>query len=110
MRNDPIICECFDTQNPRLNTEKNYWLAIKYLTELTAETPEELLTEAEQEVKSGKMMRQCSIKKYLIAFIKYSDKMIQYKNVSNWIYKYLQDIRDNTVMIVEMHLTGTEFK
>jgi len=77
---------------------------------LTAETPEELLTEAEQEVKSGKLMRQCSIKKYLIAFIKYSDKMIQYKNVSNWIYKVFTRYKGYTVMTVEMHLTGTEFK
>jgi hypothetical protein len=77
---------------------------------LTAETPEELLTEAEQEVKSGKLMRQCSIKKYLIAFIKYSDKVIRYKNVSNWIYKVFTRYKDNNVMIVERHLTGMEFK
>jgi len=58
-------------------------LAIKHFTELTAGTPEKLLIEAEQEVKSGKLMRQCSIKKYLIGFRKYSDEIIQYKKVSN---------------------------
>ena len=33
-------------------------------------TPDELLSEAEQEVKSGKLMRQRNIKKYLIGFRK----------------------------------------
>ncbi|WP_048109470.1 hypothetical protein [Methanosarcina barkeri] len=110
MHNDPVLWKCFDNQNPQPSTENNSWLAIKYLTELTAETPEELLTEAEQEVKSGKLMRQCSIKKYLIAFIKYSDEIIRYKNVSNWIYKVFTRYKDINVMIVERHLTGMEFK
>lgn len=68
-------------------------LAIKYFTELTAETPEELLTEAEQEVNFGKLMRQCNIKKYLIGF-----------------RKHLQEKRDNAVLTVKNHLTGIEFK
>lgn len=79
MCNDPVIREWLYTLNPRSNTEKNYSLAIKHFTELTVETPEELLTEAEQEVKYGKLMRQCNIKKYLIGFSKYSDEIMQYK-------------------------------
>jgi len=43
---------------------------MKHFTEWTRKTPDELLTEAEQEVKSGKLMRQRNIKKYLIGFRK----------------------------------------
>lgn len=51
------------------------------------------MTEAEQEVNFGKLMRQCNIKKYLIGF-----------------RKHLQEKRDNAVLTVKNHLTGIEFK
>ena len=49
----------------------NDLLAMKLFTEWTGKTPDELLIEAEQEVKSGKLMRQRDIKKYLIEFRKH---------------------------------------
>ncbi len=54
-------------------------------------TPDELLSEAEQEVKSGKLMRQRNIKKYLIGF-----------------RKNLQEERDNAHLTVKSHLTGVK--
>jgi hypothetical protein len=54
-------------------------------------TPDELLTEAEQEVKSGKLMRQRSIKKYLIGF-----------------RRHLQEDRVNAELTVKSHLTGVK--
>ena len=54
-------------------------------------TPDELLSEAEQEVKSGKLMRQRNIKKYLIGF-----------------RKNLQEERGNAHLTVKSHLTGVK--
>lgn len=71
LKNDPIIIEWFDTLNPNPSTARNYLLAMKHFTEWTRKTPDDLLTEAEQEVKSGKLMRQRNIKKYLIGFRKH---------------------------------------
>lgn len=65
------LLEWINTQNPRPNTERNDLLAMKHFTEWTGKTPDELLIEAEQEVKSGKLMRQRDIKKYLIEFRKH---------------------------------------
>jgi hypothetical protein len=38
------------------NTERNYLLAIKVFCEFSDKTPNELILEAEQEVKSGLLM------------------------------------------------------
>jgi hypothetical protein len=55
----------------------------------TGKALDELLIEAEQQVKSGKLMRQRNIKKYLIGFGKYS----------------LEE-RENADLAVKNHLTG----
>jgi integrase len=44
---------------------------MKHFTEWTGKTPNELLTEAEEEIKSGRLMRQRNIKKYLTGFRKH---------------------------------------
>jgi hypothetical protein len=53
------------------NTERNYLLAIKVFCEFSDKTPDELILGAEQEVKSGLLMRQSHIKTYLINFKKF---------------------------------------
>jgi hypothetical protein len=50
---------------------------MKHSTEWTGKIPDELLIEAEQEVKSGKLMRQRDIKKYLIEFRKHLKNVLK---------------------------------
>lgn len=69
--NDPLIVDWIDTLNPAINTKKLYLQAMQNYTDWTGKTPEELLTEAEDEIKSGKLMRQRKIKAYLIGFRKH---------------------------------------
>lgn len=71
LRKDPTIIEWLTIINTRPNTEKNYLLGFQWFTEWTGKEPEALLLEAEQEIKDGLLMRQRSIKKYLIGFRKY---------------------------------------
>lgn len=68
---DPLIIEWIDTLNPSENTRKLYLQAMQNFTDWAGKTPDELLTEAEEEVKAGKLMRQRKIKTYLIGFRKY---------------------------------------
>ena len=68
---DPLIIDWIDTLNPAINTKKLYLQAMQNFTDWTGKTPEELLTEAEDEIKSGKLMRQRKIKSYLIGFRKH---------------------------------------
>ncbi|WP_321417138.1 tyrosine-type recombinase/integrase [uncultured Methanomethylovorans sp.] len=71
LKKDTIIIEWLDTLNPKPNTERNYLVAMQAFTEWVGKTPEEILTEAEQEIKAGKLMRERNVKKYLIGFRKY---------------------------------------
>jgi len=71
LQNDPLIIEWFDTLNPSENTRKLYLQAMQNFTDWTGKTPDELLTEAEGEVKAGNLMRHRKIKAYLIGFRKY---------------------------------------
>ncbi len=61
MRKDPLVIEWLDNFD-RGNTIDAY---------LHGKTPEELIEEAEDEIKSGLMMRRRSIKRYLISFKKH---------------------------------------
>lgn len=71
LREDPTIIEWLTIINARPSTERNYLLGFQWFTEWTGKVPEALLLEAEQEIKDGLLMRQRSIKKYLIGFRKY---------------------------------------
>lgn len=68
---DPLIIDWIDTLNPAINTKKLYLQAIQNFTDWSGKTPEDLLIEAEDEIKSGKLMRQRKIKSYLIGFRKH---------------------------------------
>lgn len=71
LRDDLLIIDWLCTLNPAKNTEKVYLQGMQIYTEWTGKDPEPLLTEAEEEIRAGKLMRQRSIKKYLIGFRKY---------------------------------------
>lgn len=70
LKNDPIVANWLLSIDASTNTERNYLQAIKAFCEFTGKTPDELILEAEQEVKSGLLMRQRHIKTYLISFKK----------------------------------------
>lgn len=53
LKYDPIVTEWIDTINPKKTTEHNYIRALEIYTRFTGKSPEELITEAEKEVKQG---------------------------------------------------------
>lgn len=53
------------------STRKTYLLSMKGFTEWVGKTPKELLEEAEADIRSGKLMRERSVKQYLIGFREY---------------------------------------
>lgn len=67
-KNYQEVTDWINTLNPARNTENNYLLAIKVFCEWSGKTPGELLSEAETEIKNGTLMRQRSIKRYIIGF------------------------------------------
>jgi integrase len=66
-----LIDEWIATINPAKNTERNYRLAMKVYCKFTGKTPSQLLKLAESEVRKGTLMRERSIKSFLISFRKY---------------------------------------
>lgn len=71
LRHDHIINDWLDNINAAKNTERNYLQAMRQYTDFTELTPERLLTEAEEEIKAGVLMRQRKIKSYIVGFRKY---------------------------------------
>ena len=69
--NDPLIIDWIDTLNPAINTKKLYLQAMQNFTDWAGKTHDGLLTGAEDEIMSGKLMRQRKIKFYLIGFRKH---------------------------------------
>jgi integrase len=70
LQRDNIINEWIDTLNPKPNTARNYLLGMQAFTEYTGKTPIELLNEAGNEIREGKLMRERNIKRYLVGFRK----------------------------------------
>ena len=56
------------TKKKSKNTVINYCMAMQYFTELIEKTPEELIEEAEGELRSGKLMRERNILQYFDMF------------------------------------------
>jgi integrase len=65
---EPLVKEWFSSINSRRNTKKAYLSSLHFFTDYVGRSPEELITEAEEEIISGKLIRQRNIKKYLIGF------------------------------------------
>jgi integrase len=71
IQTDPTVLDWLATVNPKPATAKNYLQAMQKFTEWTLKSPDELLVEAEEEIKRGLLPRQRSIKRYLTGFRKY---------------------------------------
>ena len=70
LRNDPLIIQWFNNINATHHTQLNYLQAIKQFAEYTNHAPEDLITEAEQEIQNGLLTRQRKLKGYMISFRK----------------------------------------
>jgi site-specific recombinase XerD len=83
LQKNPIIIEWFDTIQPSHNTIKSYLFSMKMFTQFTGNMPEELIEEAEKDIKQGTLPRLWKAKKHLLSFRKHmqdkglADKTIQ---------------------------------
>ncbi len=68
LENNELIKEWFSIMEAAPNTRRNYLKGMALYTDFTGKTPEQLLEEAESEIKSGLLMRKRSIRKYLLDF------------------------------------------
>lgn len=68
LREDTLVINWLDSIS-RPNTRNSYLLGLQTFTEWTGKTPDELITEAEEESKI--LMRKRNIIKYLIGFKKH---------------------------------------
>ncbi|WP_440951480.1 hypothetical protein [Methanococcoides sp. FTZ1] len=68
LETDPLILDWFDSSDYAKNTRRNRLFGMQRYTEYTGMTPTELLEEAEQEIKQGKLMRERKIKARLLGF------------------------------------------
>lgn len=71
LEKDAIITEWLDTLNAKPNTARTYLLAMQHYTEYTGMTPGELLKEAEEDIRAGKLPRERAIKKHLVGYRKH---------------------------------------
>lgn len=86
LQKDSFINEWFDTIDPADNTQKHYLSALQFHTEFTVKTPEELINEAEAEIKAGVSSRVRKIKRYLTGFRKsLQDNGLAEKTVQGYV-------------------------
>jgi integrase len=70
LKNDLVIIEWFEILNPKSNTQRSYLYSMQAFTDWIGKTPNELLTEAEAEIRKGLLLRERNIKRYIIGFRK----------------------------------------
>jgi integrase len=68
LKNDTEVKKWFSGINASYNTKQSYLQAMQAYTEMTGKTPEQLILEAEAEVRAGKLMRERMIFTYLPEF------------------------------------------
>lgn len=90
LKEDTYIKEWLEALNATDNTERNYLQGMQFFTECVKKTPEELILEAEAEVRSRLSGREKSLKKHLVGF----RKQLQEKALAP--------------MTVRTHLTGVK--
>jgi len=71
LNQDSIIIDWLDTLGAKPNTISSRVLAMQHYTDYTGKSPENLLNEAEEEIRAGKLMRERQVKKQLIGFRKH---------------------------------------
>jgi integrase len=88
---DNTITFWFDSADLSHNSRRQYLNAIRDYVNLIDKSPLELIEEAEAEIKAGKLMRERSIKRYLVEFRKH---LQQERNLSpNTVRLYLAAVR-----------------
>jgi integrase len=86
LQEDSFVVEWFDTIDPADNTQKHYLSALQFYTEFAGKTPEELISEAEAEIKAGVLPRVRKIKRYLTGFRKsLQDNGLAEKTVQGYV-------------------------
>src|SRR5665647_631353 len=86
LQEDSFVVEWFDTINPSDNTKRHYLSAMQFYTEFTGKSPEELISEAEAEIKAGVLPRIRKIKRYLTGFRKHlQDSDLAEKTVQGYV-------------------------
>jgi hypothetical protein len=68
LRKNPIIIKWLQTANVKPNYEKSYLHSMQNFIKYTGIDRETLLEKAEEVIRAGKLMRQLTIKRYLIGF------------------------------------------
>lgn len=68
LKNDKLIKRWLSGKRATTETSRSYLQSMQMFTEFVGKTPEELITEAETEIKSGLLMRERNIESYLIDF------------------------------------------
>jgi integrase len=71
LREDELIKDWLSEIEAAPSTRRNYIQSMKFYTNFAGKTPEQLIEEAEEEVKSGILMRKRKIKRYLLEFREY---------------------------------------
>lgn len=71
LEKDSLILEWLSVINPKPLTRRTYTFAMQYYTEYTAMSPEDLLLEAETEIKDGILPRQRQLQRRLIDYREY---------------------------------------
>ena len=79
LKEDPIILEWLSSINCTKSTEMLYLQSMQSFTEYIGQSPEDILSEAEAEIKAGVLMRRRKIKGYLSGF----RRDLQDKNLSD---------------------------
>ena len=74
LREDELIKEWLSGIEAAPSTRRNFIQSMKFYTNFAGKTPEQLIEEAEEEVKSGILMRKRKIKRYLLEFREYLKK------------------------------------
>jgi integrase len=74
LENDQVIKDWLTSVSNREGTHRLYIFALQYYTEFTGMTPEELLREAEADIKNGVLLRQSRLRRHLYDYKEYLNK------------------------------------
>lgn len=109
LKNEVYIIDWLDGLNGSPNTMRNYLLAMQYFTEWSQKTPEELILDAEEEIKAGILPRKRTIKKHFIGFRKHlQDKGLASTSVKTNVNGVKSFYKHNDIEIPSLPKAGTK--
>lgn len=74
LEKDRLVLDWFTTIDAQPYTRRNYLRGMSLYTELVGKAPKELVEEAESDIKTGRLMRERNIRRYLIDFKEWLEK------------------------------------